>query len=278
MFRQVLRCADRDAMYELLVRVAVPGTRPSPLQRVLPPQERAVRAASPREARAISFRAPASSRRMSSPWPVDAIQVVEIRQRLVEARRAEHDLERLDVVLLVEDAQPLRRRAPARCACFASRPRADDAGSGARTEATVPAREAMPASTARLPAARRANRARAPPRVTSPRSQHRAHAATLWSATDSRHPPTVRSTPPGRSRRTKSCAVAACVPALARGRTVPQCAKQDDRTSCRNEQVSRQVCVIPIDADPNTLLTCLLVTYRPHPVRPSRPRTGSCYS
>ena len=52
--------------------------------------------------------APLQLRSIASLSRGDAVEVVEVRDRLVEALRAEHDLERLDGASFVEEADPLR--------------------------------------------------------------------------------------------------------------------------------------------------------------------------
>ena len=205
----------------------------------------AARAASPCEARAIALRAPASSRRMSSPWPATRFRLsrfVIASSRLVEPSTISSGS---TLSLLVEHAEPLRdarlrdaRASLRNCELMTQAPRARARSdcACARSDASLDCAAAN---------CGRANRARARPRAISPRSQHLAHATTQWSATDSRRLPTVRSAPPRRSRRTETSAVAACVPALARGRTVPQSRSRTTATSCRNEQVSRKFAAVP---------------------------------
>ena len=170
-------------------------------------------------------------------------------------------------------------RAPARCACCASRRRADDAGSAAPAGATAACTrsDASLACATAQPLVERIETEHCGARLRHDRSILRPQRR-LRSATDLRHPPTAPSAPPGRSRRTgimRRRGVCAC-PSTGQDRTTVE--QQDNPTSCRNEQVSRKVCVTHVDADPNTLLTSLLVTYRPHPVRPSRSRSGGCHS
>ncbi len=208
----------------------------------------------------------------------DPVEVVEVRQRLVEALRAEHDLERLDVALLVQGTQPLGYVLLRDARASLRDPQLMAQAQPLQAKRMLLVAQRRRAASARRRAAGRVSRGSAPPRAISPRLQHLSRAATTCAATDLRRRPTVRSTPPGRRRRTTPTAVAACVPALARGGTVPQSRSRGTALRAEMNKFRRIFPAGHVDAYPNRLLTCPLVTYRPHPVRPSRPLLGGCHS
>ena len=202
-------------------------------------------------------------------------EVVEVRHRVVEdssSRGGSRSARRCPPRRAHEAAA---RASARRLPSYGARCESGAAGLRAPTPATARDRAGLRAVRWRLRADDRLRTARAPRNAIELRSGRRACAATRRDASDwlrrTPVPPPLRT--PG--RQAAKTAAAACVPAQARGADRTTVGKEEGASRRRK----RHVCAVSaIDARPWTLLRSRLVTHRPLPVRPSRPRSGGRHS
>ncbi len=144
-------------------------------------------------------------------------------------------------------------------------------GGAASAQSGASGRGATAGGRQRSPAAGRARTGRAWPSATSPRVLPPAREGTAWTARNRRRRAPEWRERRRRGRRPQAGAASASVPARARGVTVPQ-------SWPRNRPFCVEMHVLPLPLRwPRRLTTVRnpwygphLVTYRPHPVRPSR--------